>query len=77
LGFRPPEVGPQNQSAAGIGDADGIDEARKAAREDDDRILKGAELPTKFGLVVNLKTAKALGLIIPPAVLTRADEILQ
>jgi len=62
---------------------DTLDNYRRAASYVD-RILRGAkpaelpvQLPTKFEMAVNLKTAKALGLAVPPSILLRATEVIE
>jgi putative ABC transport system substrate-binding protein len=79
---RLPAVYPQRIFVTG-GGPDTVDQVRLAVGYVD-RILKGekpADLPvqgsTKYELVINLKTAKALGLDLPPMLLARADEVIE
>ena len=87
LRYRVPAMYPFRYVAAEGGlisyGVDVADQYRHAA-EYVDRILKGAkprelpvQVPTKFELAINLKTAKALGLTVPPSLLARADEVIE
>jgi putative tryptophan/tyrosine transport system substrate-binding protein len=86
--YRLPAVYPYaafaNDSAGLMADDANDRDLHKRAASYVDRILKGAkpsdlavQQPTKFELVINLKTAKALGLTIPPSLLLRADQVIE
>ena len=87
LAARLPIVGAERRYVeAGLLASYGIDQRESYRRGASyvDRILKGAkpgdlpiEFPTRIELTINLKTAKALGLDLPPSLVTRADEVIE
>jgi putative ABC transport system substrate-binding protein len=87
MAFRLPLVFPQRQDVVAGGLMSygiNISENFRRTAIYIDKILKGSppgdlpiEFPTTFELVINLKTAKALGLTMPPALLSRADEVIE
>jgi putative ABC transport system substrate-binding protein len=84
LQFRVPTVSGVSQSGALICYAPDTDELFRRSAAYVDKILRGAlpadlpvQLPTKFELIINLKTAKALGLTVPQTLIAEADEVIE
>ena len=86
LRHRLPSIGPNRSAEAGylMSYGPNISDMFRLSADYVDKILKRAkpadlpvQQPTKFELVVNLKTAKALGLTVPPSILARADEVIE
>jgi len=84
LQFRVPVVSGVSKSGALVTYAPDVDDLFRRGASYVDRILRGAspadlpvQLPTKFELTVNQKTAAALGLTVPPALLAQADEVIE
>ena len=84
LQFRIPVVSGISQSGSLISYAPDTDDLFRRSAAYVDRILRGAspadlpvQLPTKFELIINLKTAKALGLTVPQTLLAEADEVIE